>query len=237
MLSTFEKLASESPFWALLIVFWVGALASLSSCTVVRLPVVIGYVAGSGRSKRRALLLTCLFSLGLVISYTLLGAVTAFTGGVMHRILHANKYVFWILGLVLILAGLGICGVLRLHGGGKRCGEVSQKLGKTGLLGSLLVGVLFGLLVIPACPSCGAGLLVLSAIVVANNLSWYGLFAFISFALGQSLPVLAVGVLTTLAKPDLIRRVRSKMCSVEERIQLLAGNVLIVLGVYFIIVG
>ncbi len=203
----------------------------------MRLPVVIGYVAGSGKSKRRALALTCLFSLGLVVSYTLLGAVTAFTGGIVHKVLHLNKYVYWLLGIVLIIAGLGISGVLRWRGVSSHCGTVGQKLSKTGLLGSFLVGMLFGLLVIPACPSCGAGLLVLSAIVVAHNLSWYGLLAFISFALGQSLPVLAVGILTSLVKPDLIRWFRSRICSIEGRLQLLSGNVLIVLGVYFIVVG
>lgn len=204
---------------------------------MVRLPVVIGYVAGSGTSKRRALILTCLFSLGLVTSYTLLGSITAFTGGVVHKILHLNKYVFWILGLVLIVAGLGISGALRWWGFSRRCEAIGEKLSKTGLVGSFLVGGLFGLLVIPACPCCGAGLLVLSAIVVANDLSWYGVFAFVSFALGQSLPVLAVGVLTSLVKPDLAGRIRHRMCSIERRIQLVAGNALIVLGVYFIIVG
>lgn len=237
MLSTFERLASESPVLALLIVFWVGALASLSSCTVVRLPVVVGYVAGSGTSKRRALALTCLFSLGLVVSYTLLGVVTAFTGGVLHKVLNLNKYVFWLLGIVLIVAGLGISGLFHLGGGRMRCGAVGKWSGKTGLVGSFLVGGLFGLLVIPACPSCGAGLLVLSAIVVANNLSWYGVFAFVSFALGQSLPVLAIGVLTSLVKPDFIRWIRGRMCSVERRVQLIAGNALIVLGIYFVVVG
>ena len=73
--------------------------------------------------------------------------------------------------------------------------------------------------------------------MVAKNLSLYGLALFVSFALGQGLPLLAVGVLASLLKPDLIKRLRTRMCSIEQRMQLLAGNTLMVLGIYFIVVG
>jgi cytochrome c biogenesis protein CcdA len=93
------------------------------------------------------------------------------------------------------------------------------------------------LLETPACPCCGAGILVLAGVVVAKDLSFFGLLLFASFALGQSVPVLAVGVLTGLVKSDVVRRMRTHVCSIEQRIQLITGNVLMVLGVYLIIVG
>jgi cytochrome c biogenesis protein CcdA len=80
-------------------------------------------------------------------------------------------------------------------------------------------------------------LLILTGVVVSQNLSTYGLFVFASFGLGQSLPVLAVGVLTGLVKPDLVKRLRHRMCSIEQRMQLIAGNVLMILGIYFMVVG
>ena len=77
----------------------------------------------------------------------------------------------------------------------------------------------------------------LAGVVVAKNLSFYGVLVFASFALGQSVPVLVVGILTGLVKPELIRRVRARMCSIEQRVQLVAGNVLMVLGIYLIVIG
>ena len=43
--------------------------------------------------------------------------------------------------------------------------------------------------------------------------------------------------LTGLVMPGLLLMLRTRMCSVEQRIQLLAGNVLMVLGIYFVIIS
>jgi len=44
-------------------------------------------------------------------------------------------------------------------------------------------------------------------------------------------------VLTGLVKSDVVGRMRTHVGSIEQRIQLITGNVLMVLGVYLIIVG
>jgi cytochrome c biogenesis protein CcdA len=223
--------------WALFLVFWIGTIASLSSCTVVRLPVVMGCVAGPGTSKKHGILLTLLFSLGLVISFVVLGSITAFTGGVIHKVLAVNKYIFWVLGIVLFGVGVWISGLLSLRSLPDQWQVIENRLRKRGAVGTFLLGIVFGLLETPACPCCGAGILVLAGVVVAKDLSFFGLLLFASFALGQSVPVLAVGVLTGLVKSDVVRRMRTHVCSIEQRIQLITGNVLMVLGVYLIIVG
>jgi hypothetical protein len=41
MISILQKFLTESPFWAVFVVFWVGAIASLGSCTLVRLPILL----------------------------------------------------------------------------------------------------------------------------------------------------------------------------------------------------
>ena len=237
MTATIDRVITESPAWALLVVFSIGALASLSSCTVIRLPVVMGCVAGSGTSKRRGLILTVLFSLGLILSYIVLGLTTAFMGELIHRVLVLNKYVFWFLGMVLFVVGVWVSGLLSLRSLPEQWKALGDRLRTGGMIGGFLLGILFGLLETPACPCCGGGLLLLAKIVVAKNVSSYGLLVFASFALGQSVPVLAVGVLTALVKPDLIRRMRTRMCSIEQRVQLIAGNALMVLGIYLIVVG
>ncbi len=73
------------------------------------------------------------------------------------------------------------------------------------------------------------------AVLVAFSLSLFAIFA--SFALGQGLPMVAVGVLTTIVKPDLVNRLRTRLCSIDQRIQLFCGNLLMILGLYFVIVG
>ena len=43
MTSILQRFLTESPFLAVFVVFWVGAIASLGSCTLVRMPIVLGY--------------------------------------------------------------------------------------------------------------------------------------------------------------------------------------------------
>jgi cytochrome c biogenesis protein CcdA len=232
-----ERLLSDSPMLALCIVFWIGAVASLSLCTAIRLPIVLGYVAAVGNSRKRSLLLTALFLAGLVLGYVLIGTAAAFIGGTVRGLLRASQFVFWATGFVLILVGILASGVIGPGLLPQRLRRISAALDRASPMGALVLGALFGLLTMPACPLCGAGLIVLAGSVATLNLPLCGVPVFISFALGQGLPLVAVGVLTAIVKPNLIRRLRARLCSIEQQIQLLCGNLLIVLGIYFIVVG
>ncbi|OHB65445.1 MAG: hypothetical protein A2Y77_09765 [Planctomycetes bacterium RBG_13_62_9] len=237
MTESLEKLLSDSPVLALFIVFWIGATASLSSCTVIRVPIVLGYVAAVGDSKKRSLLLTAMFLVGLVLGYILLGTAAAFIGGAVRGLLHASKLVFWVTGGVLIVAGILACGMIGPGLLPQRWRRLSAALDQASPAAPLALGALFGLLTMPACPLCGAGLIVLAGIVATLDLPLCGVPVFASFALGQGLSLAAVGVLTALVKPDLIRKLRARLCSIEQQVQLLCGDLLIVLGIYFIVVG
>jgi cytochrome c biogenesis protein CcdA len=232
-----EKLMSESPVWALLILFWTGAVASLSTCTAIRLPIVLGYVGASGRSRRRSLFLTTMFLLGLVAGYVLVGEAAAFVAGFVRNLLHASKLIFWLSGTTLFVAGVLVSGMISPGLLPRRWEHLAGRLEHARPAGALLFGLLFGLLTMPACPLCGAGLITLATLVAAKGLSLYGIALFVSFALGQGLPLVAIGVLTTIVRPDLVNRLRTRLCSIDQRIQLFCGNLLMVVGLYLVIVG
>jgi cytochrome c biogenesis protein CcdA len=129
-----------------------------------------------------------------------------------------------------------LSGVINPHLLPAKWQKAAQRLGRTGSTGALLLGCAFGLLQTPACPTCGNAVQALVQ-TAGERSSFGGILLFAGFAAGQGLMMLAVGVLTSLIVPELLRRLRTKMCSIEQRIQLLAGNVLMILGIYFIIVG
>jgi cytochrome c biogenesis protein CcdA len=237
MIETLDKLLNESPLAALVFVFWAGAIVTLSSCIVLRLPVVLGYVAGAATSKKQGLLLTGLFSLGLVIGSLAIAANVAFISGGIGRIFACSKYLHWGLGLVLFVAGLLMSGLIDSNLLPEPWRQRGVKLRKLLPITGLLVGAVLGLLVLPACPNCGGGLLILARKAGTARLGFFGFVLFLGFALGQAVPVLALGALTSLGKPELIGKMRSHLCSIEQRIQLLAGNALMVLGIYFLVVG
>src|SRR5471030_680239 len=57
----------------LIAVAFAGAVASLSSCTIARLPVLLGLVSSSSETKHLGFFLSIAFSCGLIISYTAIG--------------------------------------------------------------------------------------------------------------------------------------------------------------------
>ncbi|MBN1392970.1 MAG: sulfite exporter TauE/SafE family protein [Sedimentisphaerales bacterium] len=236
LIQTIRQTLTETPIIAVFVVFWAGALASLSSCTIVRVPVVLGYISGSTNSKNKSIFLTLLFVSGLIISYTIFGILLGLMGNFTCNLIQINKYIFWTLGVVLFVFGLFVSGLIHFKALGIRF-DLKNKFQSSSLLGALLFGVVFALIEMPTCPCCGGLLLLIAGTVVANNLTIYSVVIFISFALGQSFPILAIGLSTSLLKTDILNYLRPRIHQLENRVRLAAGNILMAMGIYFFVIA
>jgi cytochrome c biogenesis protein CcdA len=236
MVYSIQKMIVEAPFLAVFVVFWAGALASLSSCTIVRVPIALGFIAGATESKKKGLLVTVLFVLGLVAAYTALGIFLGMVGRLAFTIIQFNKYIFYLLGFLLLITGLFIAGLLKIRHL-PHILQFKESFRHISLFGAFTFGIFFALVEMPTCPCCGGILLMLATLVVTHNLAPYAVLIFISFALGQSFPVLAVALTASLVKTDIIMFLESKIRRVEDHITLIAGNVLIALGIYYLVIA
>jgi len=236
MVSSVQKLISEAPLLAIFVVFWAGALASISSCTIVRVPVALGFIAGAAESKKRAVIVTFLFVSGLVAAYTVFGAFLGMVGRLAFTIIQCNKYIFYLLGFLLFVFGLFIAGLLKIRHL-PRMLRFRESFRHVTLLGAFVFGTFFALIEMPTCPCCGGILLMLATLVVTHNLASYAVLLFISFALGQSFPVLAVALSASLLKTDIIMFLESKIRRVEDHINFVSGNMLMTLGIYYLIIA
>ncbi|MBN2019503.1 MAG: sulfite exporter TauE/SafE family protein [Sedimentisphaerales bacterium] len=236
MFSSIQKLISDTPFLAVFVVFWAGALASLSSCTIVRVPVALGFIAGAAESKKKALLVTLLFVTGLVAAYTALGIFLGIVGRMAFTIIQVNKYIFYLLGLLLFITGLFIAGLVKVRRL-PRLLQFRENFHHVTLISAFVFGILFALLEMPSCPTCGGLLLMLASLVVTHNLAPFSVLIFVSFAIGQSFPVLAVALSASLVKTDVIMFLAAKVQRVEDHINFVSGNVLMTLGIYYLIVA
>jgi cytochrome c-type biogenesis protein len=236
LIPTIRQVLAETPIIAVFVIFWAGAFASLSSCTIVRIPVVLGYVSGTADSKSKSVFLTLLFVLGLTISYTIFGVLLGLIGSIAHRFIQINKYIFWAMGMVLFVFGLFVSGLINLKIFNTRL-DLIDKFKLTTLFGALSFGIVFALLEMPTYPCCGGLLLLIASIAVAKSLSVYSVLMFVSFALGQSFPILAIGLSTSLIKPDLVNYLRPKVHLLENYVRLVAGNILMAMGIYFFVIA
>ena len=233
MINTLQSIITKSPLLAIFIVFWAGFIASLSSCTIIRIPIVFGYVSGaSHHTKRRSFLSSLCLALGLITSYTFLGIALILLKNLAIGLVLISRYLYIFLGVVLLVFGIIYAGLIKIGKTHHEHCEANAKLKKRSFVGSFLFGVMFAFLEMPACPCCASVLFVIASIVGFWDSWFYSFIIFLSFAIGQSMPILLIGSSTTLVK-----HLAPKVERIEKYIQFVAGNILIVIALFFFILS
>ncbi len=213
----------------LMAVAFAGAVASLSSCTIARLPVLLGLVSSSAQSKHRGFFLSIAFSCGLILSYTFIGMLFGAIAHTASKLVAISQYLYLVLGLLMIFGGLFFAGLITFGSVGinAKCESVVKSV-KT-LPSAFIFGMLFAFLEMPACPCCGAVLLLIASLIAIKGSLLYSGTVFFSFALGQSLPILLIGFSTSILKPLI-----PKTHKLEGIISFCVGNILVVSGIFLV---
>ncbi|NBI18412.1 hypothetical protein D1841_12840 [Neglecta sp. X4] len=74
-LNTLGTLISESVWLAPLLAVLAGVLTSFTPCSLSSIPLVIGYVGGTGTEPKKAFHLSLVFAAGSAITFTILGTL------------------------------------------------------------------------------------------------------------------------------------------------------------------
>lgn len=225
------KLFSETPLLAVFIVFWAGAISTLSSCVLVELPVIFGYVSSAADSRKKGYFLSLCFALGITLGYTILGILVTLILNLFWHLVGISQYVYLVLGSFLFLSGLTLTGLINFkipfgtH-------LVKNWFKPLGFLGAFLFGTFFAFIEMPACPLCGPLLFIIAGLVAPKGLTWYSLIIFLSFALGQSFPAFIIGSST-----NFLKYLPAKVAESESDFRLIGGNILMVAGLYFLLIS
>jgi thiol:disulfide interchange protein DsbD len=213
----------------LIAVAFAGAAASLSSCTIARLPVLLGLVSSTSQSKHRGFLLSIAFSCGLIISYTFIGILLGAVANIASKLVAISQYLYLFLGVLMILGGLFFAGLIQFGSEGIRANCEKAVKGVKTLPSAFIFGLLFAFLEMPACPCCGAILLLIASLIAIKGSLLYSSLVFFTFALGQSFPILVIGFSTSILKHLL-----PKTQKLEKVISFCVGNILIVSGIFLV---
>ena len=130
---------SENPFLAYLGVFVGGIISSSSPCVLATIPLVIGYVGGySEGDRRKAVLYSLTFILGLSLTFTVLGAIASVIGGLFGII---SRTWYFVVGGIAVVIGLHLIGLFEWNLPVPLHLQPKQK----GILGAFLLGIFFGI--------------------------------------------------------------------------------------------
>ncbi len=218
-----SALLRQSPWLAVVAVFLGGVTTALNPCVLAMIPLLMGVVAGNKETTtlRRSLAFSLFFVLGLAITFTVLGLISALMGRMFGNIGQFWKYV--VAGVCLIM-GLNLLGLLKIN----FPVPAGLKVKKQGYVGAFLLGLLFGVVSTP----CAVPILaVLLAFVAEKGNVLYGGFLLFVYALGHSALVLAAGTSVGAAKSLL----ESKgLRTAHGILQKVAGVLIIGIGFYFL---
>lgn len=205
--------------------FGSGVLISFTPCVYPLVPVVIGFIGARGAQSRwRGFILSLSYSLGLALTYSVLGVIAVLSGKLFGSISsHPLSYI--ILGNVCILAGMYMFEVFDIPFFGITLW--GKPAGKDAF-SAFILGLSSGLVVGPCTtPALGAIL----AVVAKKQNIFYGATLLFSFAVGMNALLIVLGTFSSLISA--LPKSGRWMVSVKKA----CGAILILAGEYFLITG
>ncbi|MFB0564094.1 MAG: cytochrome c biogenesis CcdA family protein [Candidatus Aminicenantaceae bacterium] len=219
-----QQLIQHNPWLAIVAVFIGGVMTASNPCVLAMVPLMVSMVAGKKESLnlRKSFMFSLQFIIGLSITFTVLGFISALMGRMFGDIGNFWKY---LVAAVCLVMGVHLLGFLKLNFSVPRF----FKLKKGGNIGALLMGLLFGVVSTP----CAVPILavLLAFIASEGNIIYGGLLLFI-YALGHSFLILIAGTSMGAAK----KLIESKgLRKINQALQKVAGLIIILVGLYFLL--
>jgi cytochrome c-type biogenesis protein len=219
-----EWMTAGSAIAALGSFLWGMISVLFSPCHLVSIPLIVAYVGGQEKAvvPRRAAAYSVAFTLGLLVTITLIGIICALLGRMLGDV--GN---FWqiIVGIVLIWVALGMLGV-------EKCsvsGSLLYRLNLKGLSGAFGLGLSYGIL----SGSCTFGFIApILAIITLQQQIATGILYILLFAVGHCLPIVVAGSSTAAVRKFMES---GAWQGTGNRFRRAAGIVIVLLGVYFIL--
>jgi cytochrome c-type biogenesis protein len=217
------QIIQHNPWLAVLAVFIGGATTASNPCVLAIVPLLMSVVAGTETTSiKKSLGFSALFVLGLSVTFSILGLISALMGRMLGDVGAFWKY---LVAAVCLVMGIHLLGLFKFNINLPR----PMNVGRGGPIGAFLLGLLFGVVSTP----CAVPILaVLLAYVGSKGNVLYGGFLLLIYALGHSALILVAGTSMGATK----KLIESKgLRKTNLALQKIAGVIITLVGLYFLI--
>ena len=214
-----------SPLVALGAAFVWGILSVLlSPCHLASIPLIVGFIDGQGRmSPRRAFVISALFAAGILITIAVIGGITAAAGRMLGDV---GRYGNYFVAVIFFLVGLHLLDVIPMPWSGP--GQVGIK--RKGMLGALLLGLVFGVAIGPCTFAYMAPMLGVTFKAGATSL-YYGVSLLTFYGVGHCSVIVFAGTCTGVVQRYMNWNEKSRGTVIVKRV----CGVLVSLGGLYLI--
>ncbi len=210
--------------------FMLGVMASIGPCTLATNLAALAYISRRISDRRFAVTSGALYTLGRMITYSVLGMLIIYAGLSIPLIANfLQDFGEKATGPLLILVGLIMLFLDRISFGehNSTVANAAGRLADMGLMGALPLGIVLALAFCPYSAVLFFGVLIPLAFQTKGGVGLPALFA-----LGTSLPVLLFGTMLTLGVTGAAKWINA-ISSAEKNIRIAMAILFIVIGLVY----
>lgn len=169
----------------------------LSPCHLASIPLIVGFIGQQGKTTtRRVFVISLLFSLGILVTISAIGIITAGVGRITGRMLgDVGPWGNYAVAIVLFVVGLYLLDLIRLP----MPGAVQPGMKRKGMLAAFILGLIFGVALGPCTFAYMAPILALTFRLSATNLL-YGILLLLFYGVGHCSVIVLAGTFTELVQ-------------------------------------
>lgn len=229
LLNELSWILREGSIIAPLLALFAGIITSLTPCSMSSIPLVIGYVGGTGpKSTKKSFLLSMTFALGITITFTLIGILSAYLQRVVSTV---GVWWYFLIGILMILMAIQFWGIhYFIHPT-----NFMNKSKKRGYIGAFISGLLGGMFSSPCATPVMIALMSMIAGTGGSEADpFWGILLFLLFAIGHNIIVVLTGTLVGFFNEVNNNFVYKKFTKIST---VILGLLIFLLGIYFLYIG
>ena len=194
--SSFNRAMGQSLFLAILVVFGMGVITSLTPCIYPMIPITLAVLGArtKGQSQLKSFSLSIAYVLGIAFTYSILGVVAAKTGALFGSAL-GNIYVVTAIALLFVVMALSMYGLFELQVPAFIRNRVGTAQTGPGYVGAFVTGLIAGIV---ASPCVGPVLVGVLTYIAETQNTVVGFVLLFSFACGLGLLFIVLGTFSSL---------------------------------------
>lgn len=225
ILESLSELITNSGWLAPLLALVAGILTSFTPCSLSSIPLVIGYVGGTGqRDTKKAFWLSVTFAAGAAVTFTALGVIASIAGRLMGT---SASWWYIILGVLMLLMALQTWGIFEII----PSSYLIAKNTKKGFVGAFIAGILGGIF---SSPCSTPVLIALLAIVAGKGSILWGILLLLLYSIGHGILAIVAG--TSIG---FVQKLSSseKYGKASTVLKIAMGTLILLIGFYMFYLG